>query len=108
MKKQPCLIRHKCHEIGDEHDPSLAALYSVYISKVQGFAESVQSFYFRPHRKGTFEYKNSAAGLFTLNKILPEKVCLKANLPRKTANCLRITCATRLFQHNVEEKLARE
>ena len=33
---------------------------------------------------------------------------LKGNLPRKTAHCLRITCATRLFQHNVEEKLARE
>ena len=29
-------------------------------------------------------------------------------MPRKTAHCLRITCATRLFQHNAEEKLARE
>ena len=75
---------------------------------MQGFAESVESFYFRPHRKGTFEYEKSAVGLSTLNKILPDKLCLKANLPRKTAHCLRITCATRLFQHNVEERLARE
>lgn len=29
-------------------------------------------------------------------------------MPRKTAHCLRITSATLLFQHNVEEKLARE
>ena len=108
LKKKPRLIKHKCHEIGVEHDRCLAALYSVYISKVQGFAESVESFYFRPHRKGTFEYEKSAVGLCTLNKIVPEKLCLKANLPRKTAHCLRITCATRLFQHNVEEKLARE
>ena len=75
---------------------------------MQGFAESVESFYFRPHRKGTFEYEKSAVGLCTLNKILPEKLCLKAYLPWKTAHCLRITCATRLFQHNVEEKLAKE
>ena len=101
LKKKPRLIKHKCHEIGVEHDRFLAALYSVYITKVEGFAESVESFYFRPHRKGTFEYEKSAVGLCTLNKILPEKLCLKANLPRKTAHCLRITCATRLFQHNV-------
>ena len=43
-----------------------------------------------------------------MNKILLEKLCLKANLPRKTAHCLLITCTTRLFQHNLEEKVARE
>lgn len=59
LKQKPRLIKHKCHEIGDEHDRCLAALYSVYISKVQGFAESVESFYFRPHRKGTFEYEKA-------------------------------------------------
>ena len=108
LKKKPRFIKHKCHDVGHQHDRCLAALYSVYISKVQGFAESLQSFYFRPHRNGKFEYERSAVGLCTLNKILPEKLCLKANLPRKTAHCLRITCATRLSQHNVEEKLARE
>ena len=52
--------------------------------------------------------KEAAVGLWTLNKILPERLCLKANLPQKTAHRLPITCTSRLFQHNVEEKLARE
>ena len=108
LKKKPRLIKHKCHEVGHQLDRCLAALYSVNISKVQGFYESVQSLYFPPHRNGTFEYERSAVGLSSLNEILPEKLCLKANLPRKTAHCLRISCATRLFQHNIEEKLARE
>lgn len=47
-------------------------------------------------------------GLCSLNKIFPEKLCLKANLPRKKVHCLCITCAARLFQHNVGDKLARE
>lgn len=75
---------------------------------MKDFAESLESFYFRPHRNGKFEYERSAVGLCTLNKILPDKLCQKANLPRKTAHCLRITCGTRMFQHSVEEKLARE
>ena len=91
LEKKPRLIKHKCRQIDDEHDRCLAALYSVYISKVQGFAESVESFYFRPHRKGMFEYEKSAVGLCTLSKILPQKLCLKANLPRKTPHCLQIT-----------------
>jgi hypothetical protein len=32
----------------------------------------------------------------------------KAGLPRKTAHCLCVTCASRLFQRSVEEKLARD
>ena len=68
---------------------------------------STLSFYFRPHRSGKFEYK-SPVGLCTLNKILPEKLLGKAGLPRKTAHCLRVTCAVQLFQNSVEEKLARE
>lgn len=47
-------------------------------------------------------------GLITSSKILLDKLCLRAGLPRKTAHCLRITCASRLFQNRVEEKLARE
>ena len=76
--KKPRLIKHKCHEIGRQHDRCLAALYSVYISKGQGFPESVQNFYFRPHRNGTFEYERSAVGLSSLTKVLPENLCLKA------------------------------
>lgn len=44
----------------------------------------------------------------TLNKILPGKLCKKAGLPRKTAHCLRITCASKLFQNSFEDKLTRE
>ena len=32
LKKKPRLIKHKCHEIGDEHDRCLAASYSLYIT----------------------------------------------------------------------------
>ena len=44
-------------------------------------------------------------GVCTLKKILPE-LCEKADLERKTAHSLHITCASRLFQSSVEEKLA--
>ena len=44
----------------------------------------------------------------TLSKILPDKLCQKAGIKRKTAHCLRITCATRLFQNGVNEKQTRE
>ena len=33
---------------------------------------------------------------------------MKAGLPRKTSHNLRITCATRLFQKSVDERLIRE
>ena len=34
-----------------------------------------------------FEYEKSPVGLFTLNKIMPNKLCKKVGLPRKTAHC---------------------
>ena len=55
-----------------------------------------------------FEYKESPVGLCTLNKILPVKLCEKAGLEKKTSHCLRVTCASTLFQEGVEEKLVRE
>ena len=48
LKERPRFIKHKCHEVGHQHDRCLAAVHSVYINKVQGFAVSLQSFYFRP------------------------------------------------------------
>lgn len=56
LKEKPRFIKHKCHEVGHQHDRCLAAVYSVYINKVQCFAASLQSFYFRPHGiiAGTF------------------------------------------------------
>ena len=108
LKNKPRYIEHICHENGQSHSPCLASMYSFYIEKIRSHAESIDSFYFRPHRGGKFEYEKSPVGLCTLNKILPEKLLGKAGLPRKTAHCLRVTCATRLFQNSVEEKLARE
>ena len=55
-----------------------------------------------------FEYEEVPIGICTLNKISPFKLCEKAELPRRTTHCLRVTCASRLFQNSVEEKLIRE
>ncbi len=35
-------------------------------------------------------------------------LCESAGFSRKTSHCLRVTCVTRLFQSNVEDKLIRE
>ena len=45
--------------------------------------------------------------VFTLNKVLPD-LCEAAGVKRKTAHCLRVTCASSLFNAGVEEKLIRE
>ena len=103
-------IEHICHEHGESHSPCLASMYSLYIQKIRSHAESVRSlfFLFRPHRDGKFEYERSPVGLCTTKKVLPEKLLGKAGLPRKSAHCLGVTCATRLFQNSVNEKSARE
>ena len=46
-------------------------------------------------------------GINKLNDILPE-MCKAAGLKRKTSHCLRVTCASSLFNAGVEEKLIRE
>ena len=43
----------------------------------------------------------------SLNKILPD-LCCAVGIKKKTAHCLRFTCASRLFQSGVDEKLIRE
>ena len=55
-----------------------------------------------------FGFEKVPIGINTLNKILPEKLCTAAGLPKKTSHCLRVTCATNLFQNGVEEKIIRE
>ena len=49
-----------------------------------------------------------AVGVNALSKMLPDKLCKKAGIKRKTAHCLSITCATRLYHDGVNEKQARE
>ena len=73
-KNKPRYIEHICHENRESHSPCL-----VYIEKIRSHAESaVDSFYFRPHREGKFEYEKSPVGLCTLNKILHAKLLGKA------------------------------
>ena len=35
-------------------------------------------------------------------------MCSEAELERKTSHCLRVTCASKLFQHQLDEKLIRD
>ena len=46
-------------------------------------------------------------GINTLNEILPD-LCKAAGLSRKTAHCLRVTCASTLFNAGVKSKLIRD
>lgn len=108
LKNKPRYIEHECHAMGEVHNPCLASIYQLYIGKVRKLAGKIESFYFRPNRSGLFEYEEVPIGICTLNKILPVKLCGKAGLPLRTAHCLRVTCASRLFQNSVEEKLIRE
>ena len=109
LKKTSKFIKHKCHELGQSHGRCLQSLYRLYLGKIaQCVKAKPDSFYFSPQRNGTFEYEKSAVGINSLNKILPDKLCSKAGLPRKTSHSLRITCATRLFQSSVNDKQIRE
>ncbi|KXJ05736.1 hypothetical protein AC249_AIPGENE20449 [Exaiptasia diaphana] len=68
-----------------------------------------KAFYFYPNRDfSKFEFEQRPLGENKLNGILPDELCAKAGLPRKTAHSLRITTATRLFQSGIEEKLIRD
>ena len=109
LKKSSRFIEHKCHEIGGTHSRCLQSLYRLYLSKITVCVkENPEAFYFRPQRSASFGYEKSANGVNTFNKILPDKLCGRAGLKRKTSHCLRITCATRLFHNSVEEKQIRE
>ena len=46
LTKKPHYIKHMCHEVGETHSPCLVSMCSFYISKVESFAASVESFYF--------------------------------------------------------------
>ena len=72
---KPCYIKHMCNEVGETHSPWLVSMYSLYISKEESFAASVESFHFRPHRSGDLKFESSPIGLCTLNKIFSEKFC---------------------------------
>ena len=55
--------------------------------------------YFRPTK--------NRLGFDILNQILPN-MCSVAGIKKKTVRCLRVSCATTLFNAGVDEKLIRE
>ena len=76
---------------------------------MKSLAKKINGFYFRPNRDSAkFCYENAPLGINSLNKILPDELCQKAGLKRKTSHNLRVSCASMLFQNTVEEKLIRE
>ena len=109
LKYQPRVSKHFCHEANTMHSRCLVNIYKLYLSLIEKFADKFEAFYFRPKRNPkVLGFDKAVVGINSLNKILPEKLCQAAGLPRKTAHCLRVTCASNLFQRGVEEKLIRE
>ena len=111
LKNTPRVSTHFCHDSGKEHPRCLVQLYKLYLEKIKIFDSVVQdkAFYFYPNRDfSKFEFEQRPLGENKLNGILPDELCAKAGLARKTAHSLRITTATRLFQSGIEEKLIRD
>ena len=95
LKNTPRVSTHFCHDSGQ---------IKIFDSVVQD-----KAFYFYPNRDfSKFEFEQRPLGENKLNGILPDELCAKAGLARKTAHSLRITTATRLFQSGIEEKLIRD
>lgn len=97
---------HICHEEAVKHEPCLVEIYRLYIGLVEVFAKNGNAFYYKAS-KAKFGFEKVPVGINTLNKVLPD-LCEAAGVKRKTAHCLRVTCASSLFNAGVEEKLIRE
>ena len=70
------------------------SLHKLHFSKVENLAEENEGFC----------YENTVAKMNILNSILFEKLCGRADLKRKTAHSLKLTCATRLYQNSVDKQ----
>jgi len=70
---------------------------------VQICAKEVDAFYFRPNAKRVC-FGKLPVGINTLNRLLPD-MCEAARIKHKTAHCLRVTCASSLFNAGVDSKL---
>ena len=109
LKYKPRVIKHVCCTDKDpNHQPCIVNCFATYLEKVKHLAAGTEAFYFKANpNPQVFAFCNSPIGINTLNKILPD-LCEEAGLERKTSHSLRITCTTRLFQNQVEEKLIRD
>ncbi|XP_031573097.1 zinc finger MYM-type protein 4-like [Actinia tenebrosa] len=109
LKYKPRVVKHVCCAGKDaNHQPCLVNCFATYMEKIKHLAKNIDAFYFKPNantQDNTF--CRSPVGINTLNKILPN-LCEEAGMERKTSHCLRITCASRLFQNQVDEKLIRD
>ena len=103
MKYIPRTVKHICHEEGVKHEPCLLEIYRLYIGLVEVFVKNSNAFYYKAS-KAKFGFEKVPVGINTLNEVLPD-LCEAAGVKRKTAHCLRVTCASALFNAGVEEKL---
>jgi hypothetical protein len=106
LRYEPRYVKHICHKIGESHEPCLAEYYRLYIGLVESIGKGVSGFYFRPNRFA-LRFDKLPVGINTLNQILPD-MCKAAGVARKTAHCLRVTCASTLFNEGVDTKLIRD
>ena len=106
MKYEPHVVRHIFHSVGEHHEPCLIEYYRLYIGLVQICAKEVDAFYFRPNAKGMCLEK-FPVGINTPNRFLPD-MCEAAGIKRKTAHCLRVTCASSLFNAGAGRKIIRD
>ena len=103
LKRNPRNVKHYCHTDNDkEHNPCIVKLFKKYTSMVSELSRR----YFRPS-KTCYKFENVLVGVHKLNSLLPS-LTTAVGLEPKTAHSLRVTCASTLFQNNVEEKLIRE
>ena len=106
LKYIPKTVKHICHEEGVKHEPRLVEIYRLYIGLLEVFGKNGNAFYYKAS-KAKFGFEKVPVGINTLNKVLPD-LCEAAGVKRKTAHCLRVTCASSLFNTGVEEKLILE
>ena len=103
LKYIPKVGKHICHPLGERHERCLVEMYKLYVGLVQTIGKDCNAFYFRPS-KSKLRFEKAPVGINKLNDILPE-MCKAAGLKRKASHCLRVTCASSLFNVGVEEKL---
>ena len=104
LKKNARVVKHVCEKCynGEEHSRCLVRLYQQYLELVDMLRIKGSAFYIQPY-SDRFEFKNIPLGIHSLNKIVPF-LCEDAGLEKRTSHCLRVTCASRLFNENEKEE----
>ena len=106
LKYEPRVVKHVCHPLNEKHESCLVELFRMYIGLVQSISSEITAFYFKPNSK-RLAYDKQVVGINKLNGILPS-MCKEAGFKAKSSHCLRVTCASALFNAGVEEKLIRD